>query len=200
MVDEGADLLDIGGESTRPYSEPVSGTEELRHVIPVIEALHGKIGVPLSIDTSKAAVAGEAVAAGAEIINDITGLAGDREMLEVAASSAGVCAMHIQGTPQTMQDDPQYVDVVAEIHAWLAKRRRDLAGCRYRAAADLPRPRGRFRKNAPAQSDAAGRLRAISRSRLPAAGGLCQGLHRQAARRQTGRSQSRRHRRRPGLG
>ena len=124
MAEEGADLLDIGGESTRPYAEPVSATEELRRVIPVIEALHGNVGVPLSIDTSKAAVARAAVAAGAEIINDITGLAGDPEMLEVAArTSAAVCAMHMQGTPQTMQDDPRYGDVVGEIYAWLAERR-----------------------------------------------------------------------------
>jgi dihydropteroate synthase len=121
---EGADILDIGGESTRPYSEPVSSQEELDRVMPVIEAVCRQARVPVSIDTSKANVARTAIAAGAEIINDITGLAGDPEMLNVArASRAGVCAMHMRGTPQNMQDDPAYDDVVAEIHGYLAARR-----------------------------------------------------------------------------
>jgi len=124
MVAEGADILDIGGESTRPYSEPVSVDEELRRVLPVIEAIRPHVLVPLSIDTSKAAVARAAIQAGAEIINDVTGLAGDVEMLSVAAETGvGVCAMHMQGTPQTMQDHPAYDDVVAEILRWLAERR-----------------------------------------------------------------------------
>jgi dihydropteroate synthase len=121
---DGADLIDIGGESTRPYSTPVTAAEELRRVIPVLERLQEELRVPVSIDTSKAAVAREALAAGAEVINDITGLGGDPEMLPLAiASGAGVCAMHMQGTPQTMQDRPQYDDVVADIFHWLAERR-----------------------------------------------------------------------------
>jgi dihydropteroate synthase len=124
LAARGADILDIGGESTRPYSQPVSATEELRRVLPVIEALSQQVAIPISIDTSKAEVASSALAAGAEIINDITGLEGDPAMLALAAESrAGVCAMHMQGTPQTMQDNPQYSDVVREIHAYLAKRR-----------------------------------------------------------------------------
>jgi dihydropteroate synthase len=124
LVDEGADLLDIGGESTRPYATPVDVEEELRRTIDVVRELARRTTVPLSIDTSKARVAHEALSAGAEIINDVTGLEADPEMIEVArASGAGVCAMHMQGTPQTMQDAPHYDDVVAEIHAYLAARR-----------------------------------------------------------------------------
>jgi dihydropteroate synthase len=123
LVAVGADILDIGGESTRPYSEPVPEAEELRRVLPVIEGLREHVLVPLSIDTSKAVVASAALAAGAEIINDVTGLTGDLAMIDVARThQAGVCIMHMQGTPQTMQDHPAYDDVVAEIHAWLANR------------------------------------------------------------------------------
>jgi len=98
--------------------------EELRRVVPIVAELAQRTDVPLSIDTSKAAVAREALDAGAEIINDVTALTGDPAMLPLAVESrAGVCLMHMQGTPQTMQDDPQYADVVAEILAWLAARR-----------------------------------------------------------------------------
>ncbi|RIK77354.1 MAG: dihydropteroate synthase [Planctomycetota bacterium] len=124
LAAEGADLLDIGGESTRPYSEVVPVAEELRRVLPVVERLAQRCGLPISIDTSKAAVAEAAIAAGAEIINDVTGLAGDPRMVEVAiAAKAGVCAMHMQGTPQTMQDNPDYREVVADVGAYLASRR-----------------------------------------------------------------------------
>jgi dihydropteroate synthase len=124
LVADGADLIDVGGESTRPYSEPVSAQEELQRVMPVIERLAGAVEIPISIDTSKASVARAAIEAGAEIINDVTGLAGDTEMLQVALSmSAGVCAMHMQGTPQTMQENPEYNDVVAEVRAYLRDRR-----------------------------------------------------------------------------
>jgi dihydropteroate synthase len=116
LVAEGADLLDIGGESTRPYSEAVAADEELRRVLPVVEAVCKQVSVPVSIDTSKAAVARGAVDAGVEIINDVTALTGDHEMLAVAQSSGvGVCAMHMQGTPQTMQDNPAYREVVTDI-------------------------------------------------------------------------------------
>ncbi len=124
LVAEGADILDIGGESTRPYADRVATEEELQRVIPVVKALVQQTEVPISIDTSKAAVANAAITAGAEIINDITGLSGDHEMLEVAISTgAGVCVMHMQGTPQTMQDDPQYNDVVEDIFCYLEVRR-----------------------------------------------------------------------------
>ena len=124
LAADGAELLDVGGESTRPYSTVVTVDEELRRVIPVVTALAEQTKVPISIDTSKASVAREALAAGAQIINDVTGLEGDSEMIRVARESqAGVCAMHMRGTPRTMQDDPRYDDVVAEIHAYLAARR-----------------------------------------------------------------------------
>jgi dihydropteroate synthase len=120
----GADLIDIGGESTRPYSEPVTLEEELRRVLPIVQAIGEMSNVPVSIDTSKAAVAEAAVAAGAEVINDVTALAGDPRMNDLARQSgAGVVAMHMQGTPQTMQDNPQYGDVTAEVIGYLRERR-----------------------------------------------------------------------------
>ncbi len=127
LVEDGADILDIGGESTRPYSEPVSASEESDRVLPVIEKLVKETSVPISIDTSKASVAAAAIKAGAEIINDVTGLEGDPEMARVAVDSkAGICAMHMQGTPQTMQDDPKYGDVVGDILTYLRQRKEAL--------------------------------------------------------------------------
>ena len=124
LVAQGADILDVGGESTRPFSDPVSLEEELRRVSEVVRQLAARSGVPISIDTSKAAVAARAIDLGAEIINDVTGLDGDPDMLRVAIETgAGVCAMHMQGTPQTMQVDPHYADVVGDIHRYLAGRR-----------------------------------------------------------------------------
>lgn len=127
LAEEGADLLDVGGESTRPYATAVDVDEELRRVIPVVSALRQRVSIPISIDTSKSAVAKEALLAGAEIINDVTGLTGDLQMIEVAIDQqAGVCAMHMQGTPQTMQDNPRYADVVADILEYLEQRRKSL--------------------------------------------------------------------------
>ena len=124
LVAEGADILDIGGQSTRPRSAPVGLDEELRRVLPVVTALCRQTPAPVSIDTYQAAVAREAIAAGAEIINDISGLTADPEMVEVARQSGcAVCIMHMLGTPQTMQDAPQYQDVVGEVAEYLARRR-----------------------------------------------------------------------------
>lgn len=124
LVAEGADILDVGGESTRPYSVAVSAEEELRRVGEVVRQLATQAGVPISIDTSKAAVAARAIELGAEIVNDVTGLEGDPDMLRVAVESrCGICAMHMQGTPQTMQVDPRYDDVVRDIHRYLERRR-----------------------------------------------------------------------------
>lgn len=124
LAAEGADILDIGGESTRPYAQPISADEELRRVMPVLEALAGRISIPISIDTYKAAVAREALRAGAEILNDITALRGDPAMLPLAVETgAAVCLMHMQGTPQTMQDNPHYADVVGEVYDFLRVRR-----------------------------------------------------------------------------
>jgi dihydropteroate synthase len=127
LVQEGADLLDIGGESTRPGSEPVSLDEELRRVTPVVEALAAKTQAPLSIDTSKAEVARQCLKLGAHVINDVTALTGDPLMPRVAKEfGAGVVLMHMQGTPATMQLDPRYDDVVAEVRQYLEARVNDL--------------------------------------------------------------------------
>ena len=123
LVSQGAQLIDLGAESTRPGAEQVSEAEELRRLLPVLEALLPEIPVPISIDTTKAQVADEALRLGAHIINDISGLTFDPRMVEVCARHhAGVICMHIQGTPQTMQLNPTYHDVVAEVCDWLAKR------------------------------------------------------------------------------
>ena len=120
MAEDGADMIDIGGESTRPGAEPVLLEEELRRTIPVIQKLATKLRVPMSIDTTKAEVARQALDAGAEIVNDISGLTFDRDMLEVCRKAdAGICVMHIQGTPQTMQQNPQYGNVVSEVIEFL---------------------------------------------------------------------------------
>jgi dihydropteroate synthase len=125
LAADGADILDIGGESTRPYSSTVNEAEELARVVPVISQIRQHLPEAiLSIDTSKAAVAKAALEMGAEIINDVTGLTGDPAMIDVAtASGAGICAMHMQGTPQTMQDNPFYDDVVEDIYMFLCQRR-----------------------------------------------------------------------------
>ncbi|WP_145422225.1 dihydropteroate synthase [Planctomycetes bacterium K23_9] len=124
MQSDGADIIDIGGESTRPYSTAVSAAEETDRIAPVIERLSQELQIPISIDTSKASVAKVAIQLGAEIINDVTGLKGDREMPSVAVDSGvGVCVMHMQGTPQSMQDNPMYENVVDEICDYLIQRR-----------------------------------------------------------------------------
>jgi dihydropteroate synthase len=123
MVDDGADMIDVGGESTRPYSESVDAEEELRRVIPVLEAIQSRIAIPISIDTMKSVVASEAIKLGVEIINDVSGLEADQQMVSVALESrVGVCAMHMQGTPQTMQDNPHYENVVSDIDHYLGRR------------------------------------------------------------------------------
>jgi len=116
MATEGADIIDVGGESTRPGAEPVSADEELKRVIPVIEELKGKIDASISIDTSKAEVAKAALGAGATVINDVTAGRGDVEMFPLAATrKAALVLMHMQGEPRTMQKNPQYGDVVQDV-------------------------------------------------------------------------------------
>jgi dihydropteroate synthase len=120
MLDEGAAIVDVGGESTRPGSEGVSLEEELRRVVPVIEQLEG---APVSIDTSKAEVARRALALGAELVNDVTALRGDPELAGVVAGSgAYLCLMHMLGEPRTMQLDPRYDDVASEVASFLEGR------------------------------------------------------------------------------
>jgi dihydropteroate synthase len=121
LMREGADILDIGGESTRPGAAPVSAQEEMDRVLPLIEALRGA-PVPLSIDTCKAEVMREALAAGVHMVNDIDALQQPEALAAVASSDAAVCLMHKQGTPQTMQQEPCYTDVVAEVRSFLRSR------------------------------------------------------------------------------
>jgi dihydropteroate synthase len=125
LVQQGADILDIGGESTRPGAGAVPLDEELRRVVPVVADLARQTKAPLSVDTSKAEVARSSLAAGAHIINDVTALAGDPAMKEVAVrSKAGLILMHMKGTPATMQTDPRYEDVIAEIDRFFEDRLR----------------------------------------------------------------------------
>ena len=120
LLDEGAALVDVGGESTRPGAAPVSAGEELARVVPVLEAL---AGLPISIDTSKAAVARRALELGAVLVNDVTALRGDAHMAEVVAEAdAYVCLMHMQGEPRTMQVAPHYDDVLGDVLAFLEER------------------------------------------------------------------------------
>ena len=122
MVADGADIIDIGGESSRPGAEPITANEECRRVIPVVQALAEQFQIPISVDTYKAKVAREALSAGACVINDITALHGDPNMCQIVADAqAGVILMHMQGVPATMQKAPTYQNVVAEVHAWLTE-------------------------------------------------------------------------------
>jgi dihydropteroate synthase len=135
MIAEGADILDIGGESTRPGARAVSVQEELDRVIPVIEAIASEFPLPISVDTSKSLVMREAVAAGAGLINDVMALFDDGALAVAAALNVPVCLMHMRGLPRTMQRDPQYRDVVVEVMEFLQSR---VDAC---LAADIPRNR-----------------------------------------------------------
>jgi dihydropteroate synthase len=128
LIDEGADFLDVGGQSTRPGSDPAPLEVELARVIPVIKALAKTVKIPISVDTDKARVAAEALDAGARIVNDVTALRGDPDMARVAARAERVVLMHMLGArPKTMQADPRYRDVVAEVREFLAQRREAFA-------------------------------------------------------------------------
>src|SRR5204862_5580828 len=133
LVEQGADLLDIGGESTRPGSDAVSAEEEWRRIGTVIRDLAVKVDVPLSIDTMKAAVAAKAIDAGASLVNDVSGVRDPAMVRAVAERKAGVVVMHMAGNPKTMQEHPQYADVVREVGDLLNDRIRtlDVAGGRY---------------------------------------------------------------------
>lgn len=125
LIRQGADILDIGGESTRPGAGPVPLEEELRRIVPVIETLARQTAIPLSVDTSKAEVARASLAAGAHVINDVTAMTGDPAMAHVIrGSKAGVILMHMKGTPPTMQRDPRYEDPVDEIGRFFEDRLR----------------------------------------------------------------------------
>jgi dihydropteroate synthase len=128
LAEAGADILDVGGESTRPGATPVSADDELRRVVPVIEELARKVSVPLSVDTMKAGVARASLDAGAEIVNDVSGLRDPAVVEIVKATGAAAVVMHMRGTPQTMQDNPVYDDVVAEVATYFEERLRALTG------------------------------------------------------------------------
>ena len=122
MVEDGADLIDVGGESTRPGSDVVPPEEELRRVLPVVKRLGAEVDMPISIDTRKAEVARAALDAGASVVNDITAGRDDGMFDVVRKAGAGMVLMHMQGDPKTMQDEPRYDDVVGEVRAFLAER------------------------------------------------------------------------------
>ena len=130
LVEQGAEIIDIGGESTRPGALPVSEAEELRRVMPVIEQLAGQVKVPISIDTVKPGVARAALAAGASLVNDVAANRDDPALWEVVAEArAGYVCVHMQGTPQTMQVSPAYTDVVREVGEFFCERIQRLSGC-----------------------------------------------------------------------
>lgn len=139
LICEGADILDIGGESTRPGAEPVDAEDEWRRIAPVLEAL-AESGVPLSVDTRHAAVMRKALDLGADMINDVHGFLGDGAVDAVAASSAALCVMHMRGDPRTMQSAPVYADVVDEVLGFLRNRVRVLRDARVAAARLLVDP------------------------------------------------------------
>ena len=143
LLEEGALLLDVGGESTRPGALPVSAEEELRRVLPVIKALRARTDAPISVDTSKAAVAEACLGEGVDIINDVTALSGDPGMGKIVAEArAGLILMHMQGSPQNMQADPFYPqdDVVTEVAKYLSGRRQAALGCGVDSAAIILDP------------------------------------------------------------
>jgi dihydropteroate synthase len=136
MLDAGADIVDVGGESTRPGSEPVDAETELARVLPVIERLSERTNAAISVDTTKSRVAAAALAAGAAMVNDVSAMTRDPRMAEiVAANGAAICLMHMRGTPATMQALTDYEDVVTEVRSWLSDR------VRAAEAAGIPRER-----------------------------------------------------------
>lgn len=170
---EGADIIDIGGESSRPGAEPVSPAEELARVIPVVEALRGRCRAALSVDTTKAAVARAALAAGAHIINDISACTADPGMVDVlCAGGAGVVLMHMQGDPRTMQDAPRYGDVVAEVRGYLAERARALQSAGMAAERIVVDPGIGFGKTQEHNLQLLARLDALAGLGFPVAVGL----------------------------
>ncbi len=140
MVAEGADIIDVGGESTRPGAQQISVQQELDRVIPVIEALHAAVTVPVSVDTSKPEVMRHATAAGAGLINDVYGLRRKGALAAAAASDVPVCVMHMQGEPHTMQQSPTYDNVVADVIAFLSARRDECVAAGIPAASVIVDP------------------------------------------------------------
>jgi len=175
LIAEGADLLDVGGESTRPGAGPVPLDEELRRVVPVVAELVKHTSVPISVDTSKAEVARRCLAAGAFVVNDVTGLRGDRDMAAVVAEyRAGVIVMHLRGTPATMQANPRYADVVGEVGAFFEERLRTLTAAGIPAACVCLDPGIGFGKTLDHNLDLLANLGAFARFNRP----ICLGVSR----------------------
>jgi dihydropteroate synthase len=172
MIAEGAAIIDIGGESTRPGASPASLAEELGRVTPMVEALRRESAVFISVDTSKPEVMRAAVAAGADIINDVRALAEPGAIDEAAASGAGICLMHMQGEPRTMQQAPQYENVVEEVSAFLAARMRACREAGIDAARLAVDPGFGFGKNAAHNLALLKRLAALEALGVPIAVGL----------------------------
>ncbi|PWU19437.1 MAG: dihydropteroate synthase [Verrucomicrobia bacterium] len=173
LVEEGADILDIGGESTRPGAAPVSEGEELRRVMPVIEALKTKVNVPVSIDTMKPAVARAALEAGASIVNDVGANRTDMEMWRVtAAAGAGYICMHMQGTPRTMQANPSYGNVVEEVAQFFSERIQRMSDCGIGLAQVILDPGIGFGKTLEHNLELLAGLRRFSRFERPVAIGV----------------------------
>ncbi len=134
LIEEGASIIDIGGESTRPGSLPVTSDEEIERVLPAVKQIRNRFNIPISVDTVKAKVAKSVLAAGADMINDTSGLSENRELLDVIQEfNAGYCLMHIQGTPEKMQQNPEYSDVLADIYEFFLKK---LMVCKNHGLAD----------------------------------------------------------------
>jgi dihydropteroate synthase len=168
LVTEGAAILDVGGESTRPGAVPVDEQEEIRRVLPVIEALASRVQVPISIDTMKPGVARAAVAAGASLINDVGANRQDPAMWRLAAETgAGYVCMHMQGTPQTMQQNPVYQDVVGEISAFFSERLEQLNHCGVAREQIILDPGIGFGKTVEHNLQVLGRLEAFGRFERP---------------------------------
>jgi dihydropteroate synthase len=181
LAASGADIIDIGGESSRPGADPVSAGDELARVISVIENLRKQSAVPISIDTYKAQVARAALDAGADIVNDISALRFDSAMTSVIAQEkVPVILMHMQGTPRTMQAEPRYQDVVREVRDFLAAQLYEAMDAGVAPAGDRHRSGHRFRQKPRAQFATAARAACLSGTR-PAGFGRCfaQGFHRQ---------------------
>ena len=172
MAGDGAAIIDIGGESTRPGAAPVDVDEELRRVIPVIERLAGRLAVPVSVDTSKPEVMRAAIAAGASMINDVTALRAPCAIDAVAGSDVALCLMHMQGEPRTMQDAPRYVDVLADVRDFL----RDRVACCVKAGISVSRlvidPGFGFGKTLEHNLELLRRLRELTADGYPVMAGL----------------------------
>jgi dihydropteroate synthase len=168
LVSEGAEIVDIGGESTRPRSIPVAEAEELRRILPVIEELAGRIQVPISVDTMKPGVARAVLQAGASIINDVAANRNDDVMWRlVAEAGAGYVCMHMQGTPQTMQDDPHYEDVAREVSGFFFDRLERLRHCGVRPEQTILDPGIGFGKRLEDNLALLGALRSFNRLQRP---------------------------------